>query len=169
LTLLPEAVTHLVIEPKHRQGPGLLVPLDLIDATAGGIELRGILAEFGKLDSAEEAQFLPGSTEYADYGPGQAISWPCYGLAGTGTGTDPRDRHVTHVLLQGSGPAARGHRRPGREHRQAGRARMTDQDAGRAPGPTRQPQRTNSSLRLIRRFLAAGGHCRRRGCGLAWR
>jgi hypothetical protein len=30
-------VTHLVIEPKHRQMDGRLVPLDLVDATGGEI------------------------------------------------------------------------------------------------------------------------------------
>jgi sporulation protein YlmC with PRC-barrel domain len=141
-----EAVTHLVVEPKHRQGLGRLVPLSLIDATADGIQLRCTLAEFDKLDLAEETQFLPGSTSYAEYGPGQASSWPYYGLGGTGMPgglgvgladvsptvvldkvplgevavrrgepvhatdgniglvqglvIDPRDHHVTHVLLQ---------------------------------------------------------------------
>jgi len=141
-----QAVTHLVVEPKHRQGLGRLVPLDLIDATADSIRLRCTLAEFDKLDLAEQTQFLPGSRSFAQYGPGQASSWPYYGLAGTGMAggmgigladvsptvvfdkvplgevavrrgervhatdgdiglvqglvIDPRDHHVTHVLLQ---------------------------------------------------------------------
>ena len=32
-----KAVTHLVVEPKHRQGLGRLVPLDLVDASSGEI------------------------------------------------------------------------------------------------------------------------------------
>jgi hypothetical protein len=147
-----ETVTHLVIEPKHRQGLGRLVPLSLRDATATGVQLRCTVTEFGKLDLAEETQFLPGSRCYAEYGPGQVSAWPYYGLAGVGmrggmgiaggngigladvTQTvifdrvpmgevtvrrgeqvhaedgdigfvqglviDPRDHHVTHVLLQ---------------------------------------------------------------------
>lgn len=78
------AVTHLVVEPKHRQGLGRLVPLDLVDATAGEIRLHCTLAEFEKLDSAEEMQFVPGSSGYAAYGPEQVISWPYYGLGGPG-------------------------------------------------------------------------------------
>ena len=35
-----ETVTHLVIEPKHRLGVGRLVPLNLVDTTAGDIRLR---------------------------------------------------------------------------------------------------------------------------------
>jgi sporulation protein YlmC with PRC-barrel domain len=73
-----QAVTHLVVEPKHRHGRGRLVPLDLVDAS-GEIGLRCTLAEFEKLDHAEDAQFLPGSSGYAGYGPGQALSWPYYG------------------------------------------------------------------------------------------
>ena len=65
-----EAVTHLVVEPEHRRGLGRLVPLDLIDATAGQIRLRCTLAEFEKLDPAEETQFIPGTGGYAGLRPG---------------------------------------------------------------------------------------------------
>jgi sporulation protein YlmC with PRC-barrel domain len=71
------AVTHLVVEPKHRRRHGRLVPLDLVDAS-DGIRLRCTLAEFEQLEHAEEARFLPGSS-YAGYGPDQALSWPYYG------------------------------------------------------------------------------------------
>ncbi|HUL28106.1 MAG TPA: PRC-barrel domain-containing protein [Streptosporangiaceae bacterium] len=140
------AVTHLVVEPKHRQGLGRLVPLDLVEAANGEVLLRCTIAEFEELDSAEETQFLPGSAGYAAYGPEQVAAWPYYGLAGTaldpaldpelagtspvvtfdtiplgevavrrgeqvhatdggighvqGLVIDPRNRHVTHVLLQ---------------------------------------------------------------------
>jgi sporulation protein YlmC with PRC-barrel domain len=77
------AVTHLVVEPKHRQGLGRLVPLDLVDVAAGKIRLRCTLAEFGKLDSAEETQFVVGTHGYADYGPEQVVAWPYYGLGGS--------------------------------------------------------------------------------------
>ena len=82
-------VTHLVVEPKHRIGLGRLVPLDLVDAaTTGEIRLRCTLVEFEKLDSAEEAQFVPGTLGYAAYGPEQVISWPYYGLGGAGVSGD---------------------------------------------------------------------------------
>ena len=70
------AVTHLVVEPKHRQGLGRLVPLDLVDATTATVRLRCTVAEFETLAFAEETQFLPGSGGYAGYGPGQWLSWP---------------------------------------------------------------------------------------------
>lgn len=56
-----EAVTYLV-EPEHRRGLGRLVPLGIIDATAGEVRLRCTLAEFGKLEAAEETRFIPGTS-----------------------------------------------------------------------------------------------------------
>jgi sporulation protein YlmC with PRC-barrel domain len=134
------AVTHLAVEPKGRQGLGRLVPLDLADAADGEIRLRCSLAEFEKLDAAEETQFVPGTRGYEAYGPGQVLSWPYASLGAGGdmvTGVsetvtydtvpvgevavrrgdrvhatdgeigqveglviDPRNHHVTHVLLQ---------------------------------------------------------------------
>ncbi len=138
------AVTHLVVEPKGRRGLGRLVPLDLVDTTTGEIRLGCTMAEFEKLDSAEETQFAPGTRGYAAYGPEQVLSWP-YASLGGGTSVsgdlvtgvsqtitydtvplgevavrrgehvhatdgdigqvqglviDPRNHHVTHVLLQ---------------------------------------------------------------------
>ena len=81
-----EAVTHLVVEPEHRRGLGKLVPLGLIDATAGQIRLRCTQAEFEKLEPAEETRFIPGTSGYAGYGPGQVGYWPRNGLAMGGPG-----------------------------------------------------------------------------------
>ncbi len=52
-------VTHLVVDPKHRHGPGRLVPVDLVDATTGQIRLRCTLAEFQTLRPAEETESVP--------------------------------------------------------------------------------------------------------------
>ena len=79
------AVTHLVVEPGHRHGPGRLVPLDLVDATAGEIRLRCSMAEFENLDPAEETQFLPDTPGYPGYDPEQVLSSPYYGM-GMGAG-----------------------------------------------------------------------------------
>ena len=49
-------VTHLAVDPRHRQGPGRLVPVDLVDATTGQIRLRCTLAEFQALRPAQEAE-----------------------------------------------------------------------------------------------------------------
>jgi sporulation protein YlmC with PRC-barrel domain len=77
-----QAITHLVIEPRHRQGLARLVPVDLADAMPSGIMLRCTTEEFERLDSAEETQFVPGTIGYEDYGPEQVVSWPYYGLSG---------------------------------------------------------------------------------------
>jgi sporulation protein YlmC with PRC-barrel domain len=75
------AVTHLVVEPKHRRGLGRLVPLDLVDAVPGEVRLGCTVAEFEKLDSAEETRFLSGDSSFGGYGPGEMAMWPYYGLS----------------------------------------------------------------------------------------
>jgi sporulation protein YlmC with PRC-barrel domain len=66
-----QAVTHLVIEPKHRGNRGRLVPIGLADDTAGEIKIRLTRAEFDKLDPAEETDLLPGDGGYDQvYNPG---------------------------------------------------------------------------------------------------
>ena len=77
---LARAVTHLVVEPKHRHGAARLVPLDLVDATTGEIRLRCTLAEFEKLDPAEETRFLPGTPGYPGYDPEQVLIMPYYSI-----------------------------------------------------------------------------------------
>jgi sporulation protein YlmC with PRC-barrel domain len=91
---IAESVTHLVVEPEHRHGLGRLVPLSLVDATDGQIQLRRTKAEFEKLDPAEETHFIPGSSGYAGYGPGEVGYWPYFG-AGMGTGVGGLDRGLT--------------------------------------------------------------------------
>jgi len=76
------SVTHLVVEPKGRQGLGRLVPLSLVDVAGDEVRLRCTVAEFEKLDSAEETQFVPGTSGYALYGPEQVLSWPYSSLGG---------------------------------------------------------------------------------------
>ena len=118
-----KTVTHLVIEPKHRLGAGRLVPIDLVDATAGGIRLRCTVEEFGTLESAEEMELV--DNVIGDlYGPAgispsvQAIvqdvvplgatdierGEPVHALDGEigrvhGFQVAPGDHRVTHVLL----------------------------------------------------------------------
>lgn len=77
---LRRALTHLVVEPAHREGLGRLVPLDLVaDAT---VHLRCTVAEFDRLPLAEETDFLPGGSGDADYEAHEAFYWPYYGLGG---------------------------------------------------------------------------------------
>lgn len=67
-----QAVTHLVIDPKHRGGRGRLVPIDLVDSTVGRIKLRCTMAEFGKFDPAEEEDLLPSDPGAPLYNPDMA-------------------------------------------------------------------------------------------------
>jgi len=140
------AVTHLVVEPRHRPGLGRLVPLDLVDvdaATPTEVRLRCTRAEFDQLGVAEDTDFAPRTSQnpYPGYSAEQIYTWPYYSpITGEGTpqtqeyaltGTDslpldevgvrrnervfatdgeigrveglvidPRNHHVSHVLLQ---------------------------------------------------------------------
>jgi sporulation protein YlmC with PRC-barrel domain len=98
------AVTHLVVEPKHKHGR--LVPLGLVETTSGlvettsgGIRLNCTRAEFEALDPAEETDFLPASgwPGSEGYGSEQVLSWRYYGLTvGTGPGQGHAERGVTY-------------------------------------------------------------------------
>jgi sporulation protein YlmC with PRC-barrel domain len=83
------AVTHLVVEPRHREGLGRLVPLELVEtATPDEVMLRCTSAEFDHLPHAEETQFLPDGNMYNGYAASQVFALPYYGL-GMGTIAPP--------------------------------------------------------------------------------
>ena len=118
-------VTHLVIEPGHEQ-PGRLVPVDLVDAAPGDIRLRCTIAEFGRLELAEQRDLVEGVgmgigdsarigipnptrivvEEIVPLGETQVTPGdPVHALDGEigrvqGVLVDPDDHRVTHVLLQ---------------------------------------------------------------------
>ncbi len=87
---IARTLTHLVVEPKHRQGAGHLVPIGLVEPTTNEIHLGCTVSDFEALEDAEETQFLPGASGHWGYEQGQMLSWPYYelgmGLAG-GMGT----------------------------------------------------------------------------------
>lgn len=58
-------VTHIVVEPKGRQGLARLVPLDLVRATPDQVDLDCTETEFQNLEPAEEtlAEFIPGQPD----------------------------------------------------------------------------------------------------------
>jgi len=124
-----ETVTHLVIEPKYRLAVGRLVPLDLVDTTAGDIRLRCTVEEFGNLEAAQETELVDDVTGGLGLGglagPGGVASPvpvilqdvvplgeadvergdPVHALDGEigrvqGLLVDPDDHRVTHVLLE---------------------------------------------------------------------
>jgi sporulation protein YlmC with PRC-barrel domain len=55
-----ETVTHLVVQPGHRKEAARLVPVGLVEATAGEVRLRCTRAEFDRLDHAEEDDVTEG-------------------------------------------------------------------------------------------------------------
>ena len=84
-------LTHLVVEEKHHQGTGHLVPIDLVSSSGtsssgAGIHLGCTMAQFEALEDAEETQFLPGARGQWGYGQDQMLSWPYFGLGGGGMG-----------------------------------------------------------------------------------
>ncbi len=82
------AVTHIVVEPRHRSGLGRLVPLNLVGATGDRdkVVLGCTRAAFDRLEVAEETRFLTGGGEQWGYEPGRMLAWPYYGLAGGAMG-----------------------------------------------------------------------------------
>jgi sporulation protein YlmC with PRC-barrel domain len=125
-------VTHLVIQPTDHLELARLVPLDLVDdATADQIKLRCTLEEFGRLDLAEESQFIPGGT-IGDYSPEEMLSLPYYGLGPglAGVGPEMVPMNVTYDTIPlGEVEVRRG------EHVHA-----TDGSIGRVQGLVIEPQ-----------------------------
>jgi sporulation protein YlmC with PRC-barrel domain len=81
------AITHLVVEPRHRQDAGHLVPIDLVTSTAEVIQLSCTTSEFEALEVADETQFLSGGHGQLGYSEDQMHSLPYYGLATHDMGT----------------------------------------------------------------------------------
>ena len=123
-----ETVTHLVIQPGHRQEAGRLVPVRLVETADGEIRLRCTRAEFDNLDHAAERDMVAGpeSSEIIgrggvsgaalrqttvledvipvgeqEVGPGEPVH-AVDGEIGRVQGflVSPADDRVTHVLLQ---------------------------------------------------------------------
>jgi len=81
---IAQALTHLAVEPGFRQGPSRLVPLDLVEGAGDPVRLRCTTAEFERLEPAEETQFIPRTTSFGSFGPGDVLNWPYYGAGGVG-------------------------------------------------------------------------------------
>ena len=123
-----ETVTHLVIQPGHRQEAGRLVPVHLVETADGEIRLRCTLAEFSQLDHAAERDLVTGAESpqivgrrsmtigalrqttvledvipvgEKEVGPGDRVH-AIDGEIGRVQGflVNPGDDRVTHVLLQ---------------------------------------------------------------------
>jgi hypothetical protein len=83
-----KSLTHLVVEPRHHERDGRLVPIELVAAAGKEIELSCSLAEFENLEEAQELRFISGARGQWGYEQEDMLSWPYYGLgiAGSGVG-----------------------------------------------------------------------------------
>lgn len=78
-------VTHLVVEARHQMESGRLVPVELVESTAGEIRLRCTLAEFDRLEPAEDIEPADAGEYGGEYGGGyggQAVTVPGFGMPG---------------------------------------------------------------------------------------
>jgi hypothetical protein len=85
-----QAVTHLVVEPRHRRHGGRLVPVGLVAAAGAEVSLRCTLAEFGELDPAEVEERAPDAGYGSGYGPDAVPAYGNvggYGVGGSVSGT----------------------------------------------------------------------------------
>jgi hypothetical protein len=81
------AITHLVVEPRSKDGAGRLVPIEFVHSAAvDEIRLRCTMAEFHALETAEETHFLQGGSGQWGYGQDQMLTTPMFGLGGLGAG-----------------------------------------------------------------------------------
>jgi sporulation protein YlmC with PRC-barrel domain len=77
---LDDEVTHVIVEPEHREGLGRLVPVGSVEPSRDGIAIRYSRAEFEKLPRAEVTRFLPGSEgEEPSDDAEQQLTWPYFG------------------------------------------------------------------------------------------
>jgi sporulation protein YlmC with PRC-barrel domain len=76
---IADKVTHLMVEPEHRQGVGRLVPIERAEARGDHVDLGYSRAEFEKLPIAEEVRFLEGTEGYPGYDPEDLLLWPYFG------------------------------------------------------------------------------------------
>jgi sporulation protein YlmC with PRC-barrel domain len=124
-------LTHLVVEPKGRLGLARLVPVDLAGpagASTHEIRIRCTLADFARLDPAEDTQFIPGTRGYAAYGTDQVLSWPYYGLGGPPGPMDLAEERVSETVTYDTVPLGEV------EVRRDDRVEATDGAIGRVQG-----------------------------------
>ena len=76
---LNDEVTHVIVEPEHRQGLGRLIPVESVEVNAGHVDLHLTQAEFDRLETAEETHFLPGTEGHPNYTQEEMLLNPYYG------------------------------------------------------------------------------------------
>lgn len=82
---IKRAITHLVVEERHGQQVGRLVPIDLVEsATEQELRLHCTFDQFASLEAAEETKFVQAPGGQWGYGQGQMLMLPFFGLGGMG-------------------------------------------------------------------------------------
>jgi sporulation protein YlmC with PRC-barrel domain len=82
---IKRSITHLVVEERHGQALGRLVPIDLVQtATEQELRLQCTFEQFASLESAEETTFVQPPGGQWGYGQGQMLMLPFFGLGGMG-------------------------------------------------------------------------------------
>lgn len=81
-----QAVTHLVVEPRHRQGEGRLVPIKYVTSTGKPIELSCSRAQFAEFEHAQETDYLSGSGDVIGYSSQDTLTLPLWRLRAGGYG-----------------------------------------------------------------------------------
>src|SRR6476660_4318998 len=76
---IDERVTHLIVEPEHREGLGRLVPIETVGPGTDHVDLRCTRDEFNQLEIAEDVRFLQGVEGYMGYEPEDMLLWPYFG------------------------------------------------------------------------------------------
>jgi sporulation protein YlmC with PRC-barrel domain len=76
---IKERVTHLIVEPEHREGLGRLVPVESVEPRANHVDLRCTRDEFDRLPIAEDVRFLQGIEGFMGYEPDDMLLWPYFG------------------------------------------------------------------------------------------
>jgi len=93
-----DSLTHLVVEPGHREEGARLVPVDLVERIEEDrIRLKCTKQQFEQLDEADDVQFLPADPDAFGYGDNASV-WPYYGL-GTPLGHHPQPMFNDRVPL----------------------------------------------------------------------
>jgi sporulation protein YlmC with PRC-barrel domain len=82
-----QAATHVIVTPPHHPALGHLVSLDLVEGDGDPIRLRVTVAEFRRLDSAEDEHVLQVSEGKWAAAHGRTFSFPYYRLAGMAGGS----------------------------------------------------------------------------------
>jgi sporulation protein YlmC with PRC-barrel domain len=72
------AVTHLVVEPRHRHSLARLVPVDLAEVEDSGLKLRCTLAAWRALQFVEENEYVVPPEQWLEYSGDGILGLPYY-------------------------------------------------------------------------------------------